>query len=210
MSSEFSKPVNLTTITTGLSGQNGANRWLNYQQDDFLFQDSVCFLYHSSGAAGLHPCPSTIQLLSVIENGHSPGYFPRLVGMISMLSVREDLVSYWFDALDMTGWTWASVGDVYAMFEHYIGVDSLSDEFGVVYREPDPAWVSLFLADGWRYSGGQENIGSNYLWGWTRDNAPGSRGTRAQLYTAFGTGRDSYMVGSTGKQRFPSPEHCSY
>ena len=92
MSSAFSKPVNLTTITTGLSGQNGANRWLNYQQDDFRFQDSVCFLYHSSVAAGLHPCPSTIQLLSVIENGHSPGYFPRLVGMISMLSVREDLV----------------------------------------------------------------------------------------------------------------------
>ena len=156
----------------------------------------ISFLW--SGWASSMPINDTIVVGD--REWAQPGLFPSVswndidaVCSGGPCQYGSTLSGYWFDTLDMTGWTWASVGDVYAMFEHYIGVDSLSDEFGVVYREPDPAWVSLFLADGWRYSGGQENIGSNYLWGWTRDNAPGSRGTRAQLYTAFGTGRDSYI-----------------
>jgi hypothetical protein len=52
------------------------------------------------------------------------------------------------EGYDMTGWTWASVDDVNALFNHYIG----SDELG---PGPDSAGVSGslatdFFADGWQ------------------------------------------------------------
>ena len=50
---------------------------------------------------------------------------------------------------NMTGWTWASVDDVNALFNHYIG----SDELGPgTYRYPDLdcSVVRDFFSDGWR------------------------------------------------------------
>jgi hypothetical protein len=51
---------------------------------------------------------------------------------------------------DLTGWTWASVEDVNALFNYYIGSDALGPGPST-YSEPEGSpWVDAFFADGWR------------------------------------------------------------
>jgi len=51
---------------------------------------------------------------------------------------------------DMTGWTWATVDDLNALFNFYIGIDVLGpgpDCYGEGHNNP---WVDTFFDDGWR------------------------------------------------------------
>jgi len=66
---------------------------------------------------------------------------------------------------NMAGWTWASVDDITALFNFYIGSEKLGP--GVdMFREVDSVWLPKFFDDGWR-----SNI-PNYLFvaGLTRDS----------------------------------------
>jgi hypothetical protein len=51
---------------------------------------------------------------------------------------------------DVTGWTWASVDDVNALFNHYIGRDELGPGPDRYHAESSGApWATTFYADGW-------------------------------------------------------------
>jgi hypothetical protein len=49
----------------------------------------------------------------------------------------------------MKGWTWASIADMNALFNHYIGSPELGPAHDS-YREPASAWAPAFFLDGWR------------------------------------------------------------
>jgi hypothetical protein len=53
---------------------------------------------------------------------------------------------------DMTGWTWASLEDIRALFNFYIGSDVLGPWPGDTYGQDDSIWASAFFAAGWRPS----------------------------------------------------------
>jgi len=68
---------------------------------------------------------------------------------------------------DMTGWNWASVNDVNALFNFYLGSPFPLGPGPDTYSEPDAAWVGAFYADGW-----EETIldfQQKTLIGWVRD-----------------------------------------
>jgi hypothetical protein len=74
---------------------------------------------------------------------------------------------------DMTGWTWASVNEVFALFNYYIGRDQLVGDSGAYVGDFDSKWATAFFADGW-----QATIASSEarrIIGWTR-NDPNSSG----------------------------------
>ncbi len=53
---------------------------------------------------------------------------------------------------DMTGWMWATIEDVNALFNHYIGFEALGPGRGnyTGYGDPKPNWAGEFYVDGWR------------------------------------------------------------
>jgi hypothetical protein len=63
----------------------------------------------------------------------------------------EGICAGTLNGYDMTGWTWASLDDVTALFNHYIG----SDEFGPgedFYGIESDLVVDAIFSDGWRFS----------------------------------------------------------
>jgi len=73
---------------------------------------------------------------------------------------------------DMNGWTWASVDDVNALFNHYIGSDVLGpgpDDYEA--EGPGSPWAAAFYADGW-FPNGLRNDGiTDNTDGWVRDKS---------------------------------------
>ena len=51
---------------------------------------------------------------------------------------------------DMTGWTWASVEDLNALFNHYLGANVLGPGPDHHMEDPDSEWAPAFFNDGWR------------------------------------------------------------
>jgi hypothetical protein len=51
---------------------------------------------------------------------------------------------------DMTGWTWASVEDMNALFNFYIGSDVLGPGPDSYFDSYQTAWAPAFFSDGWR------------------------------------------------------------
>lgn len=77
---------------------------------------------------------------------------------------------------DMKGWTWASVEDVNALFNHYAGRNKLGP--GPDFYEDEnggfkTAWANDFYADGWLTTM-SSNIKNRTTEGWTRDRAEGN------------------------------------
>jgi hypothetical protein len=84
---------------------------------------------------------------------------------------------------DMSGWTWASVDDLNALFNYYIGFDALGPGPGGYsgnYGDPNSTWASDFYAEGWRFTSRLESspeypeIYSYITQGWVRDDFPGT------------------------------------
>ena len=50
----------------------------------------------------------------------------------------------------MIGWTWASLDDVNALFNHYIGRDELGPGPDFYGDDFDSEWATAFFNDGWR------------------------------------------------------------
>jgi hypothetical protein len=69
---------------------------------------------------------------------------------------------------DMTGWTWASVDDINALFNGYIGTPELGPG-GSKYVEVDSLWAPAFFSSGWRAD--TEDSESRSTYGWTRSIA---------------------------------------
>jgi hypothetical protein len=79
---------------------------------------------------------------------------------------------------DMTGWTWASIKDVNALFNYYIGSEVLGpgpDEFFEIYTS---AWATAFFRDGWQptyrellcdLATGCPDPFYRRIWGWMRN-----------------------------------------
>ena len=69
---------------------------------------------------------------------------------------------------DMTGWTWASVEDLNALFNHYVGRDVLGPGPDNYMDDPNSEWAPGFFNDGWRDmdSGSEDEVG-----GWVRSLA---------------------------------------
>jgi hypothetical protein len=67
---------------------------------------------------------------------------------------------------DITGWTWASVDDVNALFNYYIGKRKLGPG-GSRYEEADSVWAPAFFNTGWRAN---LDFDEEYhrVYGWTR------------------------------------------
>jgi hypothetical protein len=70
---------------------------------------------------------------------------------------------------DMTGWTWASVDDVNALFNHYIGSDVLGP--GPDDYEAEGPWAAAFFADGWFPNGNSDDGVTKTTDGWVRDKS---------------------------------------
>jgi hypothetical protein len=51
---------------------------------------------------------------------------------------------------DMTGWTWAKVDDLNALFNHYVGSDVLGPGPDCYSEGHNTPWVDAFFDDGWR------------------------------------------------------------
>jgi len=67
---------------------------------------------------------------------------------------------------DMTGWTWASVDDVNALFNYYIG----SPQLGTgpdLYSQLNSQWAPAFFGAGFRITD-YEDVTNDAVWGWTR------------------------------------------
>jgi hypothetical protein len=84
---------------------------------------------------------------------------------------------------DLTGWTWASVDDVNALFNRYIGSNQLSGPSS--YQEVDSAWAPAFFSD-FTPSDATVSI-ENRLLGLVRDEFNGTNGRYAQLQDSLGT-----------------------
>lgn len=69
---------------------------------------------------------------------------------------------------DMTGWIWASVEDLNALFNHYVGRDVLGPGPDHYMVDPNSEWAPGFFNDGWRDmdSGPEDEVG-----GWVRSLA---------------------------------------
>ena len=80
---------------------------------------------------------------------------------------------------DMTGWTWASVDDLNALFNYYLGSDEMGpgptsvtllpdvpdDVLGMPPEPTDPPWATEFFNDGWRATGGSSARRNGDLYG---------------------------------------------
>jgi len=69
---------------------------------------------------------------------------------------------------DMNGWTWASVDDIYALFNYYIGTDLLGPAQDS-YREFDFEWAPAFFSDGWVDTDMDDRFEIRALEGWLRN-----------------------------------------
>jgi hypothetical protein len=81
---------------------------------------------------------------------------------------------------DMTGWTWASIEDVNALFNHYLAMSDgrrhcgqdndkmLGPGPGACF-ERGSAWADAFFSDGWRPTSGGTPFGESHVSGWMRD-----------------------------------------
>lgn len=69
---------------------------------------------------------------------------------------------------DMTGWTWASVDDVNALLNHYIGIGKLGPG-PESFEEIDSEWAPAFFDDGWRPLGEGPPSQPVGVGGWLRD-----------------------------------------
>ena len=69
---------------------------------------------------------------------------------------------------DMTGWIWASVEGLNALFNHYLGAEVLGPGPDHYIENPDSEWAPAFFNDGWRDmdSGPEDKVA-----GWVRSLA---------------------------------------
>ena len=74
---------------------------------------------------------------------------------------------------DLQGWTWASVEDMQALFNFYIGSDELGPELVSVFSEVGTDWAGQIFADGFRETATFAN-GALGIYGWTRTLVPGT------------------------------------
>jgi hypothetical protein len=72
---------------------------------------------------------------------------------------------------DMAGWTWASIEDVNALFNYYIGSEVLGPgPDGIINPGGDSAWAPAFYSDRWRFTHGpSSNRGSRAVYANMRD-----------------------------------------
>jgi hypothetical protein len=84
---------------------------------------------------------------------------------------------------NMTGWTWASVEDINALFNHYIGSDALDSNTGYYSGGGwDSWWANAFRNDGWRgYMLSPEPQVLYLTQGWLRDKYNAQDGSTARL-----------------------------
>jgi len=70
----------------------------------------------------------------------------------------------------MTGWIWASVEDLNALFNHYLGAEVLGPGPDHYIENPDSEWAPAFFDDGWRDmdSGPEDEVA-----GWVRSYSLG-------------------------------------
>jgi hypothetical protein len=64
---------------------------------------------------------------------------------------------------DLTGWTWATVDDLNALFNYYIGTEVLGPGPDIYVVSPDSEWAPAFFNDGWRGTGVKDSVR-----GWVR------------------------------------------
>lgn len=100
-------------------------------------------------------------------------------------------------AEDLTGWTWASVDDVNALFNFYLGSNILGpgpEDYG----EVDSSWAPAFFADGWLTT-----ANNGRMYGWTRTSScclpSGAMVSLLQDWQATGGVDKAYTQGSALK-----------
>lgn len=116
---------------------------------------------------------------------------------------------------DMSGWTWASVNDVNALFNYYIGNDEMGpgpDRFFIDFPTSD-----AIFSDGWRgIAVPNDHRYSNLINGWVRKNEQNpdtefeafwfrvvDTGTNSALADTSGFGGSSFPPGGGWFYRFP-------
>lgn len=111
-----------------------------------------------------------------------PALFTNLSWNDINAACPEGLCAGVLNGIDMNGWTWASVDDVNALFNYYIGSDELGPEPDRYSAEESP-WAPAFYEDGWRpIEIDDRNAGlADGAAGWVRDKSEGGLAYWAEL-----------------------------
>ncbi len=89
-------------------------------------------------------------------------------------------------SVDLTGFTWASVNEVNALFNHYIGTPVLGPG-PAEYNEADSSWAPAFHND---FSLTWLDAGIRSVSGMTRDSLPGGEASLGELQLGFFSQKD--------------------
>jgi len=94
------------------------------------------------------------------------------------------------NGIDLNGWTWASVDDVTALFNYYIGSDVLGPA-PVSYFEYDSEWAPAFFSDGWARTNMHESSRLKVVEGWLRSLHDDQNAYHAQILYITGPAFDT-------------------
>ena len=118
---------------------------------------------------------------------------PSLIKGLSWNEINEvcpeGTCSGTLNGYDMNGWTWASVDDIYALFNFYFGADVLGPDQDI-YRKFDFKWVPAFFGDGWIETAMDQPSGVRALEGWLRDSYADGSASIVFFVHAPGPGAD--------------------
>jgi hypothetical protein len=95
------------------------------------------------------------------------------------------------NGIDMTGWTWASVDDVNALFNYYIGTEELGPGPGG-FTEADSDWAPAFFSDGWLRTNMGEQPYLKAVEGWTRSMHDDQNSYYAHILYVLGPADEHY------------------
>ncbi|MFK7976754.1 MAG: hypothetical protein AB8C02_11495 [Halioglobus sp.] len=117
----------------------------------------------------------------VIANGLE-WYQPSLFGNLSWNDINTacpaGVCAGTLNGQDMTGWTWASVPDLDALFNSYIGFAALPT---FSYTQAGSPWAPAFFADGWAPTIVNSSAGFISISGWSRNASAGNFALQAFL-----------------------------
>lgn len=102
---------------------------------------------------------------------------------------------------DVTGWVWAGVDDVNALFNHYIGYLALGPGPDAV-SSPFSAYTSVFFNDGWELTTGVANDLFIEVEGWTRDQFGGGLARTASVVASTSDYTDSFYAYATNDAKY--------